>query len=249
MPSCLTRIAAELDVRVRYQGADIVAELVAQLNAGRGSYLANGTRPAVGSGVEVADFLYMDATDPVAIAKLRGRFDIMVTRHVTIHLQSEAVMRLVENWNTLGLQYVLTDDYASERNINWLDAHADFPHRELNLREPPFLLPDPECSQPDASLCEAVAKCKSNLNLFVPPLTHGELDAHPSNTRKGVYTHARAYNDSTAASLRHGRKLRFCINASSPSATSQSHVWKARARALLTDFHPTWRKLYGNPTW
>ena len=242
MPSCLTRIAAELHVAIHYQGGDIVRELVQQLNEGRGRFLPNGVRTAIGSGVTLREFVHLDATDVEAMRRLRGRFDILISRHVTIHLQSNAVLRLIDGWNALDPRYILTDDYAVGRNINWIDANASAPHREINLREPPFSLPDPECSQPDASLCDSTPKCLSNVNLFVPPLQHGAIEPTPSVGRRGIYVHKDDGDPATLCMRRSLRKLRLCTNASF-SETERSRL-RPRARALADDFSSAWHKLY-----
>lgn len=135
MPACLTRIASEQNVKLVYQGGDIVAELVHQLNAGHGRFLPGGVRPTAGPGVTVNTFVVLDATNVTAMAMLRGSFDVIVTRHVTIHLKSEAVLRIIDGWNAVAPRYVLTDDYSMDHNGNWLDAGHPFPYRELNLRE------------------------------------------------------------------------------------------------------------------
>ena len=243
MPACLTHIARELKVRVQYQGADIVTRLVGQLNDGKGSFLSNGRRSAIGEGVELREFLVLDAANTEAMAALRGRFDIMLTRHVTIHLQSEAILRIVDSWNAIGVRYVVTDDYPTSKNINWVDANATFPYREPNLREPPFSLPDPECSQPDASFCEAVAsRCGSNINLFVPPLTHGAMEERRrKSARRGVYVH----ESNASIAMRRGRRLQFCVSVSESIRIAAAHQYsRPRARQLVRDFAPAWRRLY-----
>jgi len=48
MPACLQSIRTTLGMHLRYTGADIVSQVIEQLNIGHGSLLVNGTRASVG---------------------------------------------------------------------------------------------------------------------------------------------------------------------------------------------------------
>ena len=92
MPGCLERIRAALGVKLYYTGADIVPELVAQLNAGRGHLLVDGTRASVGEGIR-AEWIVLDQSDTAAMLNLKRAaipYDIIISKHMFIHLQSEA---------------------------------------------------------------------------------------------------------------------------------------------------------------
>ena len=105
MPACLTAIASSLSVRLAYSGGDVVHELIRQLNAAQGSFLPNSARAAVGPGVDVRPFVVLDVANAAAMGALRGEFDIVVTRHVTIHLQSAVNLRIIDGWNALAGEY------------------------------------------------------------------------------------------------------------------------------------------------
>lgn len=246
MPGCLARAREAFpETRLRYTGGDIVAELVRQLNAGEGRYLANGKRAAVPPGVELAEFIHLDSADSEAMGRLADRFDIIVSKHMLIHLPSEVVLRVIDGWAAVRPRYVVTDDYPARPNWSYLDLNFSYPYREPNLREPPFSLPDPVCSQPDASFCEFYRmRCHSNINLFRRPFTHELYDpSDRANSRPGenVYRHAK--------STQEDRALRLCFNLSAPPAWLASEADSGsypspRSQRLLGGFWHTWHTLY-----
>ena len=287
MPGCLERIRAALGVRLHYTGADIVPELVAQLNAGRGHMLVDGTRASVGEGIR-AEWIVLDQSDTAAMLNLKKTamaYDIIISKHMFIHLQSEArranrtarsvrhsavyrpvvtplggpapwqvILQIVDNWNALGAQYLVTDDYAAQGpsgcrggNWNWIDTNHPFPYHEPNLREPPFALKDPVCSQPDAAFCESsMLRCDSNINIFEFPLLHERADfaravalMRPNGT---TYQHLPTIEQRRHNGDLRGRTFLFCHNlTSTPDAANYT---TPRGQRMLRNYHPNWAKLY-----
>lgn len=244
MPGCLARARATFPrVPLRYTGADVVAELVRQLNAGHGHYLVNSRRAPTPAGVDVEPFLHLDAANVGAMAALRGRFDVLLSKHMLVHLPSEQVVRVLDGWSAVGARFVVTDDYPSRPNWSWLDPEMGFPYRMQNLREPPFSMRDPLCSQPDASFCHVHRmRCESNINLFESEggeLAHGAYDpadrAHAGKGKtSGVYEHARGTRDDA--------RLRLCFNLSG-TAEGRNYTLP-RSQRLLGDWWPEWRRRY-----
>ena len=140
--------------------------------------------------------------------------------------------------------------------MNWLDANASFPFREVNLRQAPYSLPDPVCSQPDASFCDTTAlRCNSNINLFSTspaPLSHGSLDpATEARDRakmtRGVYRHyAPNATPQEVVAARRGRRLLFCLGEENETRSSMMDppLRTPRAQALLRDYSHEWHRLY-----
>lgn len=245
MPGCLARIQRELGVSLSYTGADIVAELVAQLNAGEGHLLVNGKRAELADGIR-AKWIVLDQSDYDAVKELgkKSSYDVIVSKHMFIHLQSEVILRILAGWNQLGAQLLVTDDYATGANWNWLDADNAFPYREMSLREPPFSLGDPECSQPDAAFCEFTStRCDSNINVWKLPLQHGEITNAPAaSSNQTRYEHKPTIKERKSRGELGGRRFVFCHNLTGTEAGADFKT--PRGQRLLRHYSPGFTKMY-----
>lgn len=108
---------------VHYIGADIVPDLIAEVGQRHG---AKGRQ-----------FIVLDA--------IRGdlpRADVWLCRDLILHLPSVDVLSLLHNFVRSSIRYLLVSSYAGPEVSN--DDTFMGGARLLDLRRPPFSLPDPE---------------------------------------------------------------------------------------------------------
>jgi len=111
----------EFPEKFRYVGADIVAELVSELQAKHQS--------------PTRQFIKLDVrTDRLPDV------DLWLCRDCLIHLSNDDALSALRNFARSNIKYLLTTTY----NFGYVNADIETGNfRALNLRKPPFLLPRP----------------------------------------------------------------------------------------------------------
>ena len=122
-------------------------------------------------------FQAVDISSSAAMRHFADRFDIIVSKHATMHAPLAAIPLFLANWNALGAAYLLIDNWpngkhgtyehtrSNGKDIQWGD------YRLVDLHRPPFGLGAPVCARVDAGLCKAHGVCHSVLELYALPTT------------------------------------------------------------------------------
>ena len=113
---------------IHYLGYDIVPEIVERNKALYGS-------PAIS--FDVGDITEM--TLPEA--------DLMMCRDCLFHFPYAFIFKFFENFTQSDISYLLTTSHTHNRRNKDLETPGKF--RFLNLRRPPFRMPEPEAMLPD----------------------------------------------------------------------------------------------------
>jgi len=123
----MQKVSLELD---QYFGIDIVRPLIEQNQ----SLYGNGDR----------QFLVRDLVNDEL-----PRADIILCRHLLIHLTFEEGIRVIKNFQRTGAHYLLISDQPHVRKNHKILRTGSF--RPLNLRLTPYSLPEPMVSLEDSS--------------------------------------------------------------------------------------------------
>jgi len=114
---------------IRYVGADIVPQLVADNNARYKS--------------ERIGFIHADITRGALPAA-----DLMICRDCLFHLSNADVARFVDNFCRSDIPYLLTTTHINHSGFDNRDIRTS-EFRLLDLRKPPFSFPEPLCAIDD----------------------------------------------------------------------------------------------------
>jgi hypothetical protein len=112
-----------------YQGFDIVPQLIEQ----------NKSRYAT-------DKISFQATD--LIKQVPPRADLILCRHLLIHLSFEDGLRVLRNFKRSGSRYLLITNQPDAQSNEQIIFTGSY--RPVNLRLPPFNFPQPLCSIDDS---------------------------------------------------------------------------------------------------
>ena len=171
MPGCLRSIAAGMrkSSTIEYRGIDVVQPLVEQLNARQGNLLSiEASEFAMPHGVRLLPFMHVDAANVSAMSVFRHRVDIIVSKHMLIHIPNGHIDRVLQSWNSLGASMIVKDNTRISRRRN-----RDTPlvgGRDVDLHALPFDIGAPLCSEPDSGLCAAESKCYDDIEVLALPL-------------------------------------------------------------------------------
>ena len=172
MGSCLRRIAKELQPdggSIVYRGIDVVSSLVDELNA-RGGHLLTGARDFnLGvPNVRILPFVQADASNLTQMVRFTGRVDVILSKHMLIHLPNAHVENVLHAWDSIGASLLVKDNTPNTRKMNRNTVMAG--HHEVDVHAGPFHVAPPLCAQPDAGLCAAQHKCNDRIEILSLPL-------------------------------------------------------------------------------
>jgi len=82
--------------------------------------------------------------------RISSRFDLIMSRTVSIHLGLRDNIQMFHNFLQTGSKYLLTTTYPLQTRNTQLFLPEDRKFHEINLSLPPFEFPKPICQAPDA---------------------------------------------------------------------------------------------------
>jgi len=104
-------------------------------------------------------------THDLVTDQIETRFDLILSRHTTQHLQSEDVIRVIKNFQSSGSRFLLMTSYPHASLNQQLSLETKYRHRPLNFYLSPFNLPPPICDSKDVKDDHMMLWDLSSLNL------------------------------------------------------------------------------------
>ena len=210
MPHCLDRIASEQPtLRLRYQGIDVVPDLIRQLNAGEGRFLVGGRRRALvhADRITLEPFVYADLLEPPPAA-LVGRHDIVLSHHVLMHTRLEGIEKHIAFWEALRARWLVVDSWPTSDSVNRELPRRPPAYRTVDVHAPPLLFTPAACAEPDDSdICWHRGRqiCEPGSDIW-----RAFIELHRLPLRRGAQPAAPQFQNGTHWSSHAAKDVRRC---------------------------------------
>lgn len=174
MPTCLRWVARKAPgLAMSYRGVDVVDSLVAQLNARGGEMLrVRGDDFALPRQVHLLPFLRADVSNATEMRRFRGHVDVILSKHMLIHLPNVYVSLALEAWNAIDASLLVKDNTLLANRRRNLDTNM-VGGRDADVHAGPFYVAPPLCAENDRGLCAAEGKCNDRIEILDMPLRRG----------------------------------------------------------------------------